>query len=446
MICPSCHKANEDSKKFCVHCGAKLFKVYYCTSCGNALSPNEKFCTKCGTPNPHFSPIQIEQHSDHNSVLKKENIGAVEDSTDYPIITQSTIQNPIAEDKPLDSVLGQPHVEQKSPIVENNSKQPSHTSEQQVEEICETNESPSVSENENSDVLPVYEENEEIGKRTPWIVWVVVLLLLGGGVLATGQVLNWWNIPALSWIGGSGGSDVEMMAVDTDTVVEAVAEEVEIEPEVNIVPDIKVLKGYIGDKFAVEMAFNGESVEEGTVHHFRPLTGKYRYTKNNGDWINLVIESATNINDITSIELKEYTDGNLTGTWDVKYNMSENTLKGIMTNYKGDSYMVNLSENSSKTDLKEGYNKISGNVVTDSKDYPFYIDFQYENGEITNAVYHNPDYNTLYNLNVGRLSNGEYYFKGDHNGETMTITFSATAPYKGTIEVGSNIRKIKMDL
>ncbi|MBD5304385.1 MAG: hypothetical protein HDS18_06505 [Bacteroides sp.] len=296
------------------------------------------------------------------------------------------------------------------------------------------------------DVLPVYEENEEIGKRTPWIVWVVVLLLLGGGVLATGQVLNWWNIPALSWIGGSGGSDVEMMAVDTDTVVEAVAEEVEIDPVVSIVPDMKILKGYIGEKYAVEMVLSGESVDEGTTHYFRPQSGKYRYTKNNGAWIDLTVEIETDSYGADNIRLKEYTNGNLTGTWEVTYNVLDDNLKGNMTNYKGDTYSVNLSANSTQSGLKEGYNKITGNVVTDSKDYPFYIDFQYENGEITNAVYHNPDYNTVHNLNVVRLSNGEYYFEGDHNGETMTITFSATAPYKGTIEVGSNIRKIKMDL
>lgn len=445
MICPCCHKENEDSKKFCTYCGAKLYKVYYCTSCGNALSPDQKFCIKCGTPNPHFSTTQINTSSNKHSVSLNENISPVENSTSYPIFTQSTEQNPIIADKSDDSALVQPQVEQRSSIVENSIEQPTHTINQQIEDASETSEAQS-SANENSVDLPVYEENEEIGKRTPWIVWVVVALLLGGGVVVTGQFLNWWNISALSWIGRSGGSNKEMVAVDSDSIMEVAAEDVEIEPAVSIIPDMKVLKGYIGDKYAVEMMLSGESVDEGTAHYFMPLTGKYRYTKNNGDWINVVIDSTTNINDITSIVLKEYTDGNLTGTWDVKYNMSDNTIKGLMTNYKGDTYSVNLSANSSQSGVKEGYNKITGNVVTDSKDYPFYIDFQYEAGEIADAVYHNPDYNTVYNLNVARISDGEYYFEGDHNGQTMIITFSASAPYKGTIEIGSNIRKIKMDL
>ena len=119
-----------------------------------------------------------------------------------------------------------------------------------------------------------------------------------------------------------------------------------------------------------------------------------------------------------------------------------------MTNYNGDIYNVYLDgvEVASPSSLKDGYYKITGNVVTSSKYFPFYIDFKYLNGSITNAVYHNPDYNTSYNLKNHRISNGEYYFEGDHNGTTMIIKFSATAPYKGTIKVGSNIRNIEMNL
>ena len=150
------------------------------------------------------------------------------------------------------------------------------------------------------------------------------------------------------------------------------------------------------------------------------------------------------------VKFKEYTDGSLTGTWNVKYDAYNDRLTGEMINYKGDKYSVELSTSESSihesAGLKEGYNKITGNVVTQSKDFPFYIDFHYENGEINNAVYHNPDYNTVYNLNEAHISNGEYYFEGDHNGTTMIIKFSATAPYKGTIKVGSNIRNIEMDL
>ena len=46
--CPSCASPNEDGRKFCGECGARLAAV--CTACGTANPPAARFCGECGTP------------------------------------------------------------------------------------------------------------------------------------------------------------------------------------------------------------------------------------------------------------------------------------------------------------------------------------------------------------------------------------------------------------
>jgi len=46
MNCPTCGTANDDVKKFCVECGARLGRA--CPSCGTPAGDGEKFCGECG--------------------------------------------------------------------------------------------------------------------------------------------------------------------------------------------------------------------------------------------------------------------------------------------------------------------------------------------------------------------------------------------------------------
>jgi class 3 adenylate cyclase/tetratricopeptide (TPR) repeat protein len=48
MICPKCQTENQEIKKFCTECGARLSLV--CPSCKSEVKPNEKFCGECGHP------------------------------------------------------------------------------------------------------------------------------------------------------------------------------------------------------------------------------------------------------------------------------------------------------------------------------------------------------------------------------------------------------------
>jgi class 3 adenylate cyclase/tetratricopeptide (TPR) repeat protein len=46
MNCPNCHRANEETQKFCRNCGAKL--QMDCSGCGTPIIPGDRFCGECG--------------------------------------------------------------------------------------------------------------------------------------------------------------------------------------------------------------------------------------------------------------------------------------------------------------------------------------------------------------------------------------------------------------
>src|SRR4051812_50227389 len=47
MICPQCSTLNEQGRKFCMECGARLASG--CPNCGAQNPPEAKFCGECGT-------------------------------------------------------------------------------------------------------------------------------------------------------------------------------------------------------------------------------------------------------------------------------------------------------------------------------------------------------------------------------------------------------------
>lgn len=47
-ICPSCHKPNKMTAKFCSYCGEPLEEPRFCQACGTKLRPGKKFCSNCG--------------------------------------------------------------------------------------------------------------------------------------------------------------------------------------------------------------------------------------------------------------------------------------------------------------------------------------------------------------------------------------------------------------
>ena len=95
------------------------------------------------------------------------------------------------------------------------------------------------------------------------------------------------------------------------------------------------LVGYVDGKYGVEMFINGYKTSEGIY----PESGKYRYSKYKGAWIDLSFE----VKKADNFKMYEYTDGNLTGTWDVYFDGKTDSILGYMTNYKGDTYSVKLN-------------------------------------------------------------------------------------------------------
>ena len=67
-ICPNCHNSNEESQKFCIHCGFELHanEINHvsrrvndlCPNCHNLVNRTQDICPNCGTRlKIHRSPL-----------------------------------------------------------------------------------------------------------------------------------------------------------------------------------------------------------------------------------------------------------------------------------------------------------------------------------------------------------------------------------------------------
>lgn len=118
-------------------------------------------------------------------------------------------------------------------------------------------------------------------------------------------------------------------AVESESVMYGIASE-----ENKRIPFSMSLTGYVDGKYGVEMLINGYKTSEGIY----PESGKYRYTKYKGAWIDLYFE----VEKADDFKIYEYTNGNLTGSWDVYFDGRSDSIHGYMTNYKGVTYPVEL--------------------------------------------------------------------------------------------------------
>ncbi len=99
-------------------------------------------------------------------------------------------------------------------------------------------------------------------------------------------------------------------------------------------PFSMTLTGKVGGKYPIQMHLEGYKTNEGIY----PESGKYCYTKYMGAWINLKFE----INKPSDFIMYAYTDGKLTGTWDVYFDENKHMLIGYLTNYKDETFPVEL--------------------------------------------------------------------------------------------------------
>lgn len=421
MNCPHCKKEIIGNKKFCTFCGAKLLQQMYCPKCGGKLTNDKKFCECCGAPNDFFSKsdasypvfsqrvqtpstgqmpvksivtpdqtvaVNIEQEhlpEDKNinycpkcgGVLNPDkkfcekcgtpNIFYSKADVSYQVFPQSVSPqslDQVATPK-FDDSASNSHskINSRASDVEsssNNLDTITDANEQykiatNIEQVSQP-EDQQVSDDSNLEELPV---NEELGKSSSsgrWIVGILIIVILAGGALVLGQRLNWWNIELLSWAGVNETQDElseEEIGVENNEVVEEVIEVNE--------PYTVHLTGTIGGMYPIEVILDGERKGDG----FYPANGKYRYTKYGDSWIQLHGETENVDNAISYIKILEYSDGNLTGTWQVRYDMSNNTLSGYMSDSKGEAYSVSAGSGSesvfknSLPDLKELYRSMA---------------------------------------------------------------------------------------
>lgn len=348
MKCPSCNKETNDNGKFCTFCGAKLPTFKYCPKCGAKLNPDKKFCEKCGAPNDSYSQPQVSypvfsQTGDPDIVNRDPN----QQDSEFPIGGAiETGSSALKKSDIKSEVTASGLTPNESNLTDSNIDQLLHK------------EDDSIPEDTDSEDLPVYEELGNEHSATRNIVLAIVMILLAGGVLLLGQRLNWWHIGALSWVGGDHVSsevvEFSEAIIDEESEMGDESTSVTSSEEYEKTPFSMSLDGYIDGKYGVEMFISGYKTSDGIY----PESGKYRYTKYKGAWIDLhfVVEKAD------YFKMYEYTDGNLTGTWDVHFDGKSDSIIGYMTNNKGDTYPVKL--NATFQDSLDVYDKFKESIPT----------------------------------------------------------------------------------
>ncbi len=192
----------------------------------------------------------------------------------------------------------------------------------------------------------MYEELEHRGSATLWVTIIIVLILIAGGVLLGGQRLNWWNIEMLSWVNGNNDSN-NISDANTPSGLDSANSWQEQSK-----PCLLTLSGYADGKYPVEMILTGEIKGDGVY----VTECKYRSTKKKV-WTETVCKTEKVVGAISYIKILGYDDGKLTGTWNVRYNMEEETLIGDLMTPKGDEYKVYLKNAS----------ELNGESLSDNK-------------------------------------------------------------------------------
>ncbi|MBD5278189.1 MAG: zinc ribbon domain-containing protein [Bacteroides sp.] len=241
MRCPSCNKENQENRKFCTFCGAKLPQAKYCPKCGRVLNPDKKFCEGCGAPNDSYSnpgalyPV----FSQPTQAASSDQMPAQPIEVPDQDVAVNAVQELLPKDKDIkycpkcggeldpdknfcekygdpnysDSqvdntcqVFTQPEVPQNADQLASNSEQESQPDDQSVSDVT------------SSEDLPVHEDLKKGSSAGRWIAGILIVVVLAGGVLVLGQRLNWWNIEQLSWAGGNDSHDTLADASNTHSV------------------------------------------------------------------------------------------------------------------------------------------------------------------------------------------------------------------------------------
>lgn len=198
MICPSCHKEIGGNLKFCSNCGTRL-QVHYCRQCGSVLSTDKKFCEKCGAPNQFYQPAVTPVSSASN----EHNAGNEVDTEKQEGIAKSAKATYVVYSQPVTS-----HTENNMVVSEQTSQTEERVACPESKEDIATSEAEIKDSNVNGESADeTGYETEEIkdGKGKIFLV-LFLIVVLGAGGLLLGQRQGWWNVPILSWVGGSDGT------------------------------------------------------------------------------------------------------------------------------------------------------------------------------------------------------------------------------------------------
>lgn len=350
MKCPICSKDITNDMKFCTNCGTELHSVRcnqcvtslnthqkFCPKCGGVLNPEKKFCEKCGTPNNFYSRLNT-SYQIFSQPISQQNIDQLSSQQVEPVAlnTQSESNSPTPNAETVGSykIYSTTTASEEDQIVSDAEKE-FQSEDQQL------------SDDSNSGELPVYDDLDNDSSSGRWKLSILVIIVLAICMLLLGQRLNWWNMEFLSWVNGNASQKTlsvnTSILEDTLSTKDEIAEKTHETVKETIVicePCTIHLSGTIGGKYPIELILDGERKGDG----FYPTGGKYRYTKYGDSWIKLHGVTKSVENAISYLKILEYSDGDLSGTWDVHYNLMDNSIKGCMTNGKGESYEVSMGE------------------------------------------------------------------------------------------------------
>lgn len=95
--------------------------------------------------------------------------------------------------------------------------------------------------------------------------------------------------------------------------------------------------------------------------------------------------------------------------------------------------------------MKDGHHTVHGQATYGSRAFGFRIEYDVEDGVISNAEYFNPNYGAKVRLSEAYFIEDQFVFSGMIGSDSMEIRFSGILPYIGTMTAGTKSLPIEME-
>ena len=451
MNCSVCNKEIPEGKKFCPYCGTPVSQPHFCNKCGAPLAPNAKFCKVCGNRIMQNGPITYQINDSEPPIIRQQS---------QSVFPQGGAQ-PMGDGIPTQTTHEYDNI---------NAVEPDSTGIGSNEEYLE------------------YDAKTKGAGSKIWIFILIAVLLIGGGIFAywkfnvkapaenTNNELDSTEIIAEE-VSQSDNNESERKAFesiqsssDNDGYARIPQEWPSILGDLTSsdaytayaddVNDMSmgdnwrsssfisnaIYQGGVMSNLKASGNINGSSVKfEAAIMKDGRIYGRYKHSNGTKLDVNGIIDKDGNL----VIKLGH---GSATSYWVLHKSFSEGN--GQIVNYTGTWGKHDLHSDlrcvySGPEDIQDvaQHKTVRGVVIANNgKEYPFSLSFDQNNNDLSNAFYDNSNYGTKVKLQTAKLREGEYYFSGKLGKDLLTIRFSDSAPYDGTMTSGNNTSSIRMYL